>query len=329
MWHPPMALTPAAQKIVARTRKTRQFFVLLRERRHEILDAAWQHTRAQSSRPAPGGQAPVEPGLLALAPLWPASGHVGDRDAVARTVLDKRWQLVLDGLGAEPPPCSPRPLCHCRLRLIAHALDKRRLERTGALAEHTGGVGARPRRATLDSTPLVGAGRVAATVHLLGHARRQAVGLAAQAWDTSAAARLGEAGLVRVGQRSLKAALALDWGTPTAREPALGLGLAEVERWHRWLTQPPRLSVPAPPLQEVLDTMAQIGTQATAPDPTGGPGARRIQTPGAPDRRLASEEQDRRHGRQSSAHTFHGFQEHGAGELGEHSHAGGGGPPGP
>jgi hypothetical protein len=30
-------LTPEEQKIVARTRKTRKFFVFLRERRHEIL----------------------------------------------------------------------------------------------------------------------------------------------------------------------------------------------------------------------------------------------------------------------------------------------------
>ena len=39
MWNPPIALTPEEQKIVARTRKTRKFFVFLRERRHELLDA--------------------------------------------------------------------------------------------------------------------------------------------------------------------------------------------------------------------------------------------------------------------------------------------------
>ena len=36
------------QKIVARTRKTRKFFVFLREHRHELLDAAFQKTLAQS-----------------------------------------------------------------------------------------------------------------------------------------------------------------------------------------------------------------------------------------------------------------------------------------
>ena len=48
MWNPPIALTPEEQKIVAGTRKTRKFFVFLRERRHELLDAGFQHTLAQS-----------------------------------------------------------------------------------------------------------------------------------------------------------------------------------------------------------------------------------------------------------------------------------------
>ena len=60
MWNPPIALTPAEQKIVARTRKRRKFFVFLRERRHELLDADVQHTLAQSSSADPGGKAPVE-----------------------------------------------------------------------------------------------------------------------------------------------------------------------------------------------------------------------------------------------------------------------------
>jgi Transposase DDE domain len=315
MWHPPIALTPEEQKIVARTRKTRQFFVLLRERRPELLDADLQHTLAQSSSPAPGGQAPVEPGLLALATLVQADCNVGDREAVALTVMDKRWPMVLDGLGAEPPPCSQSTLCNCRMRLIAHDLDKRRLERTVALAEQTGGCGARPRRAALDSTPLCGAGRVEDTLHLLGHALRKAVGLAAQALATSAEAILVDAGLVLVGQSSLKAALDLDWGQPTAREHALRLVLAEVERWHSWLTPHQRLSVHAPPLKAVLDTMAQMVTQDTEPDPTGGPGTRRIKTQVAPDRRIAIEDQDMRHGRKSSAKTFNGFKEHLAVDL--------------
>src|SRR4051812_20283631 len=207
MWNPPIALTSEEQKIVARTRKTRKFFVFLREHRHELLDADFQHILAQSYSSEPGGQAPVDAGLLALATLLQAYCHVGERDAVELTVMDKRWQLVLDCLGAEQPPCSQGTLCNFRMRLIAHALDKTRLDRTVALAEQTGGCGARQRRAVLDPTPRVGAGRVEDTLHLLGHALRQADGLAAQALGTSAVAVREAAGLTLVGHRSLKAAL--------------------------------------------------------------------------------------------------------------------------
>jgi hypothetical protein len=48
MWHPPIALTPEEQKMVARTRKTRKCFVFLREHRHARLDADFQPTLAQS-----------------------------------------------------------------------------------------------------------------------------------------------------------------------------------------------------------------------------------------------------------------------------------------
>ena len=166
MWNPPIALTPEEQKIAARTRKARKFFVFLRERRHELLDATFQDTLAATYSAEPGGKEPVEAGLLALATLWQAYCHVGDRDAVELTVMDKRWQLVLDGLGAELPPFSQGTLCNFRMRLMAHNLDKVLLERTVALAEQTGGFGARQLRAALDSTPLFGAGRVEDTLNL-------------------------------------------------------------------------------------------------------------------------------------------------------------------
>ena len=78
--------------------------MFLRERRHAILDADLQHALAQSYSPEPGGKAPVEAGLLALATLLQAYCHVGDRDAVELAVMDKRWQMVLDCLREEQLP---------------------------------------------------------------------------------------------------------------------------------------------------------------------------------------------------------------------------------
>jgi hypothetical protein len=313
MWNPPITLSPEEQKIAARTQKARKFFVFLRMIRHELLDADFQTTLAQSYHPTPGGKAPVEAGVLALATLLQAYCNVGDREAVERTVMDKRWQLVLDCLGAEQPPFSQGTLFHFRLRLIQHNLDKTLLERTVAVAEQTGGFGARQLRAALDSTPLFGAGRVEDTFNLLGHALRKAVGLAAKELGRSAAALMEDAGLALVGQSSLKAALDLDWGAPSARESALRLVLEEVERWKRWLEQ--HLSAQEPPMQEMLETIGQIVAQDTEPDPEGGPGARRIKKHVAPDRRISIEDADMRHGRKSSSKTFNGFKEHWALDL--------------
>ena len=79
MWSPPIALSPAEQKRAVRTRKTRKCFGFLRERRHEVLDAAFQNTLAATYRPEPGGKAPGEAGVLALATRWQAYGNVGDQ----------------------------------------------------------------------------------------------------------------------------------------------------------------------------------------------------------------------------------------------------------
>ena len=49
----------------------------------------------------------MDVGLLALALLLQAYCHVSDRDAVARTVMDKRWQRVLDGVGADTAALQP------------------------------------------------------------------------------------------------------------------------------------------------------------------------------------------------------------------------------
>ena len=252
----------------------------------------------------------MEAGLLALATLLQGYCHVGDRDAVELTVMDKRWQMVLDGLGAEQPPFSQGTLCNFRMRLMAHHLDKVLLERTVTLAEQTGGFGARQLRAALDSTPLLGAGRVEDTLNLLGHAVRKAVGLAARGLGVPAEAILEEGGLILVGHSSLKAALDLDWGQPKAREQALRLVLDEVDRWQRWLEQHQHLLAALPPLQAVMDIITQILIQDTEPDPEGGPGGKRIKKHVAPARRISIEDADMRHCRKSSAKTFKGFQEH-------------------
>ena len=102
--------------------------------------------------------------------------------------MAKRWQMVVDGLGAAQPPFRHGALLNLRMRFIAHNLAKTLLERTIVLAEKTGGFGARQLRTTLDSPLLFGASRVEDPLTLLGHALWMAVGVAARQLSTSARA---------------------------------------------------------------------------------------------------------------------------------------------
>jgi transposase len=74
--------------------------------------------------------------------------------------MDRRWQMVLDGLDSESAPFSKGPLVAFRQRLIAQQMDRRLLERTVEIAAASGAFGSRQLRAALDSSPLWGAGRV-------------------------------------------------------------------------------------------------------------------------------------------------------------------------
>ena len=65
-------------------------------------------------------------------------------------------------------PFSQGALVKFRERMIAHDLDQKLLDRTVALAKQTGRFGWQALRAALDSSPLVGAGRVEDTWNLLG-----------------------------------------------------------------------------------------------------------------------------------------------------------------
>jgi hypothetical protein len=63
---------------------------------------------------------------------------------IEATTMDRRWQLVLDCLDAEPPPFSRGTLVAFRQRLIAQQMDRRLLERTVEVAATSGAFGYQP-----------------------------------------------------------------------------------------------------------------------------------------------------------------------------------------
>jgi hypothetical protein len=178
VWRPPAEPSPAELAVIKAVRRAK-LFVFLRLHRHELFDEQFQAELARAYVDSPKGQPPVPPARLALATILQAYTGVSDDEVIEATVMDRRWQLVLDCMGAEEPPFSKGTLAGFRKRLIEKNLDRRLIERTVELAARTGGFGARALRAALDSSPLWGAGRVEDTLNLMGHALRKALGVIA------------------------------------------------------------------------------------------------------------------------------------------------------
>jgi len=160
VWRPPAEPSPAEQAVIKAVRRAK-LFVFLRLHRHELFDEQFQAELAESYVDSPKGQPPVPPARLALATILQAYAKVSDDEVIEATVMDRRWQLVLDCMNAEEPPFSKGTLVAFRKRLIEKNLDRRLIERTVGLAAQTRGFGARALRAALDSSPLWGAGRAA------------------------------------------------------------------------------------------------------------------------------------------------------------------------
>ena len=159
LWHPPVDLSTAEHAIIKRIRRAK-LFVFLRQHRHTLFSDPFQEALATLSKDQPQGHPPVPPAHLALATLLQAYAGVSDDEVIEATTMDRRWQLVLDGLDCDTPPFSKGTLVSFRHRLLAQEMDRRLLERTLAVAAASGGFGVRQLRAALDSSPLWGAGRV-------------------------------------------------------------------------------------------------------------------------------------------------------------------------
>ena len=105
VWRPPAEPWPAEQAVIKAVRRAK-LFVFLRQHRHELFDEQFQAGLAEAYADRPKGQPPVPPAQLALATILQAYTGVSDDEVIEATVMDQRWQLVLDCMGAEEPPFS-------------------------------------------------------------------------------------------------------------------------------------------------------------------------------------------------------------------------------
>ena len=282
-----------------------KFYVFLRTVRAELFDDAFQAELAAVYQPR--GTAPLPGALLAMVTLLQAYDQVSDAEAVVAARVDQRWQLVLGCLGTTAAPFSQGALVKFRERMIAHDLDRKLLDRTVALAKQTGRFGWQALRAALDSSPLVGAGRVEDTWNLIGRALRTVATCAAKTLQIPREQVLREAGVTLLGVSSLKAALDIDWGDPAAQTDALARLLTEVDRLAQWVATHVAVAE-APPVQAAVAALRRVLTQDLEPDPT--TGQRRIRRGVAAERMPSLGDPEMRHGRKTRTRPFTGYKRH-------------------
>lgn len=315
-WNPPVALTPAEERLLKRCKK-QPIFAFLRAIRHELFDADFQRELAQMYEGSPRGRPPTAPALLAMVTLLQAARDVSDQDAALAVLTDRAWQLVLGTLNTsldedeeDPNGLGQTALFEFRLRLIAHGMDQRLVERTLELAKRTGLFSARALRAAFDASPLRGAGRVEDTINLLGHAARELVTSLAKRQEKPFDVMAKEAGIPLLQGSSLKAALDLDWSDLKESHAAFQRLLSQVQALSDFIGTHLKAERELPPLKEQLATLKQVLEQDVEPDPSGA--GSRIKRGVAKERRISVRDPQMRHGRKSKAVRFDGYKRHAA-----------------
>ena len=304
-WNPSIELSETEQIIIKRIKRAK-LFTFLRHNRHHLFDQEFQDELTSIFKDSTVGHCPVPPAQLALALILQAYTGVSDDEVLEASLMDRRWQLVLDCHDCHKPPFSKGTLVKFREAMIDKELDRRLIERSVEIAKQRGGFGSSNLRAALDSSPLWGAAKVEDSYNLLGHALRKALRLIATAEGQSVEEVAKEMGAEVLIGTSLKAALDLNWDEPIERIQALEVilhTLETIESQVQKKTEQKQLH----PARETLAVARQIQSQNVTTDSEGKP----LLIKGVPqDRRISSEDPDMRHGRKSRSRRFNGYKRH-------------------
>jgi Transposase DDE domain/Transposase domain (DUF772) len=311
-WTLAAELSEREERVAKDLHRVGKFYVFLRKIQPRLFDEAFQAELAKGYG-KPRGSEPKPPALLAMVTLLQAYDRVGDAEAVVTARMDLRWQLVLGCLGAEKAPFSQGVLVDFRKRMLEHDLDRKLLDRTVELAKETGLFGWQKLKAMLDSSPLLGAGRVEDTWNLLGRALDTVVECAAAGLAIPRQQILDQAGLKLLSGSSLKATLDIDWDDPAQQAEALQRLLAEVDALRKWVSQHAGKKAMEGPLKAALDALERVLEQDLEPDPGGGI---RIRRGVAKDRMPSLGDKEMRHGRKSKSKLFNGYKRHIVGLVG-------------
>lgn len=307
-WQPKMETTPQEELLLKRLKRTRKLFAFLRLHRHELFDDAFQAELEGMYRQTGAGTEPLPPALLCMVLLLQGYLRISDAEAVEMAVVDLRWQMVLDCLGAQEPPFSQGILPPFRARLIGADMDRRLLERTVELARRTKGFDwkklPKDLRLAVDSRPLQGAGRVEDTINLLGHAARKVVECASCLVELPYREICRVAGIPLLLHDSVKEGLDLDWNDPEQKDEAIDILTGQITQLVGWIDRQ-HLEFDEP-LRPYLEAIAQVEKQ----DLEEINGKKHIRQGVAEDRRISIEDPEMRHGRKSKSKRFNGYKQH-------------------
>jgi hypothetical protein len=316
-WKPRQTYTKEEAWLMRRLGRTRKLFAFLRAQRHVLFDDAFQAELESMYRDTGAGKPAVPPALLAMVTLLQAYLKVSDAEAVELSVMDRRWQLVLECLEATEPPFSQGALGEFRVRLIRTDMDRRLLERTVAVARQSKAFDARKLPKTLrvafDASALEGAGRVEDTINLLGHAARKLVACVAVLLGCTVEAVARQAGMPVLLAPSVKAGLDVDWTDLQAPAEALQQLVQQIEALEAWVQRRLPEALTADPLRQHVGTLHQIQAQDLELQPNGQ--GVRLRQGVAPERRCSIEDPEMRHGRKSKHKRFNGYKRHVATSL--------------
>ena len=311
-WNPSEIISRQEKFILSRLKRNGKLYAFLRMQRRHLFDDAFQAELESMYRDTGAGKPPLPPAFMAMVVLLQSYAGASDASAVELSLLDLRWQMVLDCLGVTEPVFSQGAIHDFRQRLIGADLDRRLLERTRELAFETKAFDPKklPKtlRVAMDSSPLEGAGRVEDTINLLGHAGRKLVTCVAELLKWKEDRVCHEAGCPLLLASSTKAGLDLDWSDPDDKATAIPTLIEQLTRLERWIASRLPEELTRPPLDEHLATLHQIIGQDLEPDPEGG--GMKIRQEVAEDRRISIEDQEMRHGRKTKTKSFNGYKRH-------------------
>lgn len=304
-------VSPAEERVL-RLCKKRPLWRFLREHRSALFNETVLAALDAMYADSPRGRPPKDADVMALAMVLQVAFDVPDHEVPTLTAVDQRWQVVLGCLGATEPLFSQGTVYNFRMRALSAGFARVLLERTVELARETKGFSPTRLRALVDSSPLLGAGRVEDTFNLIGRAISKLASVAAEESGRSLDKVVDEAGVPVVSASSVKAWLDFDWNDESARIDALQRLVGQFEALCAWLQKTLGAErMKGPPVGPQIALVEHLIEQDLEPDPDDPSGKRRrIRLGTAADRQISLSDPDMRHGRKSKSKAFNGYKRH-------------------